>query len=62
MSKKFPTLEQALKIDEAEKERFSLVKIKTLQELASLRETWAFKQFNKNNFEKYNLFIESWID
>lgn len=62
MSKKFPTLEQALEIDKAEKERFSLVKSETLQKLASLRETWAFKQFNKNNFEKYNSFIESWID
>jgi hypothetical protein len=62
VSKKFPTLEQALEIDKAEKERFSLVKSETLQKLASLRETWAFKQFNKNNFEKYNSFIESWID
>ena len=62
MSKKFPTLEQALEIDKAEKERFSLVKSNTLQALASLLETWAFKQFNKNNLEKYNSYIENWID
>lgn len=62
MSKEFPTLEQALEIDKAQKEKFSLVKSETLQALASLRETWAFKQFNKNNFEQYNSYIESWID
>ncbi|WP_461196854.1 hypothetical protein [Acinetobacter pittii] len=58
MSKKFPTLEQALDIDKAEKERFNALKKDTFQALRSIPETWFFKLFDKSDLEKFHEYIE----
>lgn len=58
MSKKFPTLEQALEIDKAEKEKFNALKNDTFQALRSIPETWFFKLFDKNDLEKFHEYIE----
>lgn len=62
MSENFTELEHDLEIEKAEKEKFSSVKRETLQKIASIRETWTFKQFNRNDLDKYNSFIDSWIE
>ncbi|WP_368576267.1 hypothetical protein [Acinetobacter baumannii] len=58
MSKKFPTLDQALDIDKAEKERFNALKNDTFQALRSIPETWIFKLFEKKDLEKFHEYIE----
>lgn len=58
MSKKFPTLEQALEIDKAEKEKFNALKNDTFQALRSIPETWFFKLFDKTDLEKFHENIE----
>lgn len=58
MSKKFPTLDQALEIDNEIKEKFGSLKIQAFQDLRSINNTFLYSLFEKEEKEKFNEYIE----